>query len=155
MKEILGDYTAEFGIGLENTKRHGHPVSVWNGKQVLHGRDCLLAGEAASLVDPFTAEGIRPSIFSGLSAGRAVHAALEGGKDALARYSETIYEELGKDFAWARRIAGLFYAFPKFAYERAIKSPHAFEFMGQLLSGQKRYRDEARGAVRALKAKLV
>ncbi|WP_338038816.1 hypothetical protein [Neosynechococcus sphagnicola] len=44
----------------------------------MHTQQALLVGEAACVVDPFTAEGIRPSIFSGLKAAEAIADALGG-----------------------------------------------------------------------------
>ncbi len=49
-------------------KPYGHPIYLWNGNQKLHAQNPVLAGEAACVVDSFTAEGIRPSIFSGMRA---------------------------------------------------------------------------------------
>lgn len=147
MKELLGEYSASFEIDLAKAAQYGHPVAVWDGHFPLHGRNALLAGEAACVVDPFTAEGIRPAIYSGIQAARAIHAALGGESRALEGYSRVMREEHGADMAWARRIAKLFYALPKIAYENGVKRPDALGFMGGLLTGKKRYRDVALNAL--------
>ncbi len=155
MKALLGDYCGGFGIDLASAAQHGHPVAVWNGAQRLHGRSCLLAGEAACLVDPFTAEGIRAAILSGKLAAEAIHEALRGDSLALARYSYQVHERHGKDMAWARRVSALFYAFPKVGYDFGVKDPSALAFMGKLLTGEARYRDIARDGLAKLRGGLA
>ncbi|MBI2148152.1 adenosylcobalamin-dependent ribonucleoside-diphosphate reductase, partial [Candidatus Woesearchaeota archaeon] len=51
-----------FDIDFKTTKQYGHPISLWNGNQILHTKNerAILAGEAACIVDPLTAEGIKP-----------------------------------------------------------------------------------------------
>jgi flavin-dependent dehydrogenase len=150
MRELLAEYSRSFRVDLASASQHGHPVAVWDGHQRLHGRNALLAGEAACLVDPFTAEGIRAAIFSGMKAAEAVHEALGGDASALGRYSATIRREHGIDMAWARRIARLFYTFPRVAYDHGVKDPAALGFMGKLLTGQARYRDVAHRGIATL-----
>lgn len=88
-----------------------------------------MAGEAACVVDPFTAEGIRPSIFSGLKASEAINKALSGDINALETYSEIINAEWGSDMAWAQKLAGLFYRFPGVGYKVGVKRPSAPQIM--------------------------
>jgi geranylgeranyl reductase family protein len=150
LRALLDRYCGAFDVRLSECFLTGHPVAVWDGHQRLHGRDCLLAGEAASVVDPFTAEGIRPSILSGLLAAEAVDAALAGDSSALPRYSDRIREEIGVDMAWARRVARLFYALPGPAYRRGVMREGAFGWVAELVSGRARYRDAARHVIQAL-----
>ncbi|MEM9137752.1 MAG: geranylgeranyl reductase family protein, partial [Cyanobacteria bacterium P01_F01_bin.42] len=76
LKKIVADYSQLFDVDFKLTPKYGHPFCLWDGDQVLHTENALLAGEAACVVDPFTAEGIRPAIFSGIKAAEAVHGAL-------------------------------------------------------------------------------
>jgi flavin-dependent dehydrogenase len=128
---------------------------LWDGNQTLHTQNAVLAGEAACVVDPFTAEGIRPSIFSGLKAAEAIAQALGGDLNALERYSQVISEELGADMKWAQRLAAAFYQFPKIGYKVGIKRPAATERMGQILCGEKRYSEVAGLAIKRLTSGLV
>lgn len=48
--------------------------------------DWLLCGDSAASYDPLSGQGICHALESGLHAGRAIHGALEGDADALARY---------------------------------------------------------------------
>ncbi|HEY9698930.1 MAG TPA: geranylgeranyl reductase family protein [Trichocoleus sp.] len=154
-KSILTEYATLFGIDLQNCKQFGHPLCLWDGNQKLHTQNAVLAGEAACVVDPFTAEGIRPSMFTGVKAAEAIDAALGGDLDALDRYTETVNREWGDDMVWAQRIGNLFYRIPSFGYKVGIKRPSATERMGQILCGRLRYRDVATRALKRLTTGLI
>lgn len=154
-KSILTEYATLFGIDLKTAKQYGHPLCLWDGDQKLHTQNALLAGEAACVVDPMTAEGIRPSMFTGVKAAEAIDRALGGDLNALENYSRTIQEEWGKDMAWAQRIAGLFYRVPQLGYKVGVKRPSASERMAQILCGQLRYSDVASRAVKRLSTGLI
>lgn len=154
-KAILTEYAAAFGVDLQQTRQYGHPIGLWDGDQALHTQNALLAGEAACVVDPMTAEGIRPSIFSGMKAAEAIDAALSGNLNALEQYSEVMAREWGSDMAWAQRLAGLFYRVPGIGYKVGVKRPTAPERMGQILRGELRYRDVANRALKRLSAGLI
>jgi geranylgeranyl reductase family protein len=154
-KSILTEYATLFGIDLQTCKQFGHPLCLWDGDQKLHTQNAVLAGEAACVVDPFTAEGIRPSIFTGVKAAEAIDQAIGGNTNALAHYSEVINQEWGADMVWAQRLAGVFYRIPSFGYKIGVKRPTATERMGQILCGQLRYSDVANRALKRLTAGLI
>lgn len=154
-KAILKNYATLFDLDISQAKQYGHPISVWDGKQKLHTQNALLAGEAACVVDPFSAEGIRPSIYSGMQAGLAIDRALGGDSNALSDYSTLINEEWGNDMAWAQRLAALFYRVPHLGYKLGVKRPSATRRMGLILSGEMRYRDIADRAIKRLTAGII
>jgi geranylgeranyl reductase family protein len=147
LRATLGGYAHHFGIDPGHLMLAGHPIRLWDGNQMLHTQQALLAGEAACLADPFTAEGIRPSILSGLRAAQSVHAALSGQDRALEDYTRRIQEEWGAEMVWARRLARLFYRIPSAAYQFAVQQPGAVQRMAQLLCGELRYSEVARRAM--------
>jgi geranylgeranyl reductase family protein len=149
-KRILTEYATLFGVDLKTCKQYGHPLCLWDGNQKLHTQNALLAGEAACVVDPFTAEGIRPSIFSGVKAAEAIDQALANDPNALERYSQVISDEWGADMVWAQRLAGLFYRAPGLGYKVGVKRPSATERMGKILCGELRYADVANRAIKRL-----
>lgn len=51
--------------------------------QELTGHRWLAVGDAAQSFDPLSSQGISQALFGGLTAGRAIHAALEGDADAM------------------------------------------------------------------------
>ncbi len=155
LKEIAAQYAQTFGIDTRTIAQYGHPLCLWDGPQPLHTEGALLAGEAACVVDPFTAEGIRPALLTGMLAARAIDRALAGDTEALARYSEEVQQQWGEDMEWAKRIAAVFYRVPGFAYKVGVKRPAATKRMGQILSGELRYRDVAGAAVKRLTQGLL
>jgi geranylgeranyl reductase family protein len=155
LRAIVTEYSTLFGVDFTAIKQHGHPLCLWEGDQTLHTQQAVLAGEAACVVDPFTAEGIRPSMFSGLKASEAIDQALSGDINALERYTAIINEEWGSDMVWAQRLAGAFYRVPGLGYRLGIKKPGATRRMGQILCGEVRYRDVASGAIQKLSRGLI
>jgi len=154
-KSILSEYATGFGIKLGDCKQYGHPLCLWDGQQTLHTQNAVLAGEAACVVDPFTAEGIRPSIFSGMKAAEFISQALAGDANALQQYTEVINKEWGEDMVWAQRLAGVFYRVPNIGYKVGVKRPSATERMVQILCGNMRYSDVANRALKRLSTGFI
>jgi geranylgeranyl reductase family protein len=154
-KKILDKYAQGlFKIDINSAQQYGHPLCLWDGDQKLHADRALLAGEAACVVDPMTAEGIRPSIFSGIKAAEAIHGALSGQGEAIANYSRVMAEEWGADMKWAQRIAAAFYQFPKVGYKVGVKKPAATVIMAKILAGDLRYSDVAGKAIKKMSGSL-
>ncbi|NEP16665.1 MAG: geranylgeranyl reductase family protein [Leptolyngbya sp. SIO4C1] len=151
----LEDYAAQFNVNLKAAEQHGHPLCIWKTDQVLHTQHALLAGEAACVVDPFTAEGIRPSILSGLKAAEAIDRALQGTAEALADYTQVVAEEIGREMRWAQRLAALFYKAPGLSYKICIKNPRGTAQMVRVFSGELRYSDVAQRALQRLSGGLI
>lgn len=154
-KSILSEYATLFSIDVKTSKQYGHPLCLWDGNQKLHTQNAILAGEAACVVDPFTAEGIRPSIFSGLKASVAIDQAIAGDLDALEKYTQAISEQWGADMAWAQKLAGVFYRIPGIGYKVGVKRPTAPQRMGQILCGEMSYADIAGRALKRLSGSIV
>jgi geranylgeranyl reductase family protein len=154
-RQILTDYAEMFGVELKNTRQYGHPLNLWDGNQTLHTDHAVLAGEAACVVDPFTAEGIRPSLFSGMKAAESIDKALGGDINALEGYTRAIAQEWGADLVWAQRLAQAFYRLPKVGYELGIKRPSASRRMLQILLGETRYADVANKAIQRMTTGLI
>ncbi len=154
-QKILAGYEqGSLGVDLSNCQHYEHPLRLWDGDRKLHTQNALLAGEAACIVDPMTAEGIRPSIFSGVKAAAAIGHALNGQTNALEQYTEVMATEWGADMKWAQRLAGAFYQFPKVGYKAGIKRPTATLTMVKILAGDLRYSDVAGKAVKKLSGSL-
>ena len=154
-RAILAEYATLFGIDMKTTKQYGHPLCLWDGNQKLHTQNALLVGESACVVDPMTAEGIRPSIFTGVKAAEAIDGAIAGNTNALEEYTNIINTEWGEDMAWAQRLAGVFYRVPGVAYKVGIKRPSASDKMAKVLCGELRYADVANRALKRLSSGLI
>jgi geranylgeranyl reductase family protein len=139
-------------LGLDpqaGERRHGQ-LRIWDGHHPLHGDGLVAVGDAASLCDPFLAEGLRPSLLSGCAAASAMDDWLAGDNLALAGYSQTMRKEWGDSMAWGKRIAQVFYRVPRVGYQLGIKRPTAPKRIAQILSGEMGYGDIAQRAIRRL-----
>ena len=155
-KVLLDQYMNLFNLDLAAAQRqHGHPLCGWDGHQALHTQQALLAGEAACIVDPLTAEGIRPSMFTGVKAADAIHNALGGDIGALEQYTVIVQTEWGNDLEWAKRLAGVFYQVPQVGYRVGVKRASATQQMMRLFNGELRYRDVINRAMQRLGGDLI
>ncbi len=150
IKNMLADYATHCGADVIVSDIHEYPMSLWDGDRQLHSQNALLVGEAASLTDPLSGEGIRPAILSGFKAAEAIDRALGGVGDALEKYTQIISEEWGSDMLWASRLAAAFYQFTGAAYRAGVKSPRASQVMSKILCGEVCYADIAHRAIKKL-----
>ncbi len=130
-------------------RRHGQ-LRIWNGHHPLHGPGLAVVGDAASLCDPFLAEGLRPSLLSGCEAAAGLDRWLDGDAGALAHYSQRMRQEWGDSMAWGKRIAQVFYRVPRVGYQLGIKRPTAPQRIAQILSGEMGYGEIAQRVIRRL-----
>ncbi|MCW6038313.1 geranylgeranyl reductase family protein [Spirulina subsalsa FACHB-351] len=151
----ITEYIQELGLQDGPHQAHDYPLMIWSESKTLHSQNALLAGEAAGLVDPLIAEGIRPALYSGMKAAEAISAALTGESNALANYSQVIQEEWGNNMALAQKLSGLFYKFPKIAYKVALKRPTAALLMSRILAGHLTYSDVTDRVIQVLKKNLL
>ncbi len=155
LRADLAEYAALAGIDAKSSQVHLHPICTWDGDQTLHTQNAILAGETAGVVDPFTGEGVRPSIFSGVKAAEAIDQALSGDRNALANYTSVIQKEWGVDMVWAQRLAGVFYRIPGIGYKVGVKRPTATDRLGKIMCGEMRYADVATRALKRLSGSLI
>ena len=125
-------------------------LRIWNGFHKIHGDKILAVGDAASLCDPFLAEGIRPSLISSFYAAESIDLCLSRKLSNLNNYSKNINNDWGKSMAWGRRIAQVFYRFPKTGYQLGVKRKTAPKRIAQILSGEMSYEDIARRVIKRL-----
>lgn len=155
LKKQIYNYASEFGLDASQGSYCEYPLNLWRENRVLHSHNSLIVGEAAGILDPLTAEGIRPSMWTGLKAAEAVSQSLGGDSTAVAQYTEIVKQEWGADMVLAQRLAGLFYQFPKIAYKVGVKRASAAQVMGKILCGELRYSDITDQAVSRLKKSLI
>ncbi len=128
-------------------------LRIWNGMHKLNGDRVIAVGDAASLCDPFLAEGIRPSLISSYYAAESIDQYLSSNKNDLNHYSRSINNEWGKSMEWGKRIAQIFYRFPKTGYQLGVKRKTAPKRIAQILSGQMSYEDIAKRVIKRLLTK--
>ena len=144
-----------FGFDTFSFKAVHKKLRIWNGLHNLNGDRVIVVGDAASLCDPFLAEGIRPSLISSYYAAESIHQCLFSNKNDLNNYSLNINNKWGKSMAWGKRIAQIFYRFPKTGYQLGVKRKTAPKRIAQILSGQMSYEDIAKRVIKRLLSKSI
>jgi flavin-dependent dehydrogenase len=147
---VLQRLLPSLGLPPDAGQRRPARLRVWDGHYPLDGAGVLVAGDAASLCDPFLAEGLRPSLMSGCQAGWALDAWLGGDPQALRGYTATMRKDWGESMAWGKRIAQVFYRLPRVGYQLGIKRPTAPQRIAQILSGEMSYGDIAQRVIKRL-----
>ena len=147
---VLAQLLPSLGLPADAGERRLSPLRVWDGHHPLHAPGAVVVGDAASLCDPFLAEGLRPALLSGVRAAEAMDRHLGGESTALAGYSATMRRDWGESMAWGRRIAQVFYRVPRVGYQLGIKRPTAPQRIAQILSGEMGYGDIAQRVIKRL-----
>jgi geranylgeranyl reductase family protein len=147
---VLRQLLPALGCDPQAGERRQNRLRIWSGHHPLHAAGVVAVGDAASLCDPFLAEGLRPALISGCEAAAALDRWLQGEERALAAYSARMRERWGESMAWGRRIAQVFYRLPKVGYQLGIKRPTAPQRIAQILSGEMGYGDIAQRVIKRL-----
>ena len=151
---VLSQVLPSLGFGADAGLRRQGQLRIWDGHHPLHGsgtsEGAVAVGDAASLCDPFLAEGIRPALLSGCRAAEALDGWLGGDPQALEAYSRQMRSDWGDSMAWGKRIAQVFYRLPKVGYQLGVKRPTAPQRIAQILSGEMGYGDIAQRVIKRL-----
>lgn len=106
----------------------GWGLPLGSKKRRISGDNFLLTGDAASLIDPFTGEGVGNAVVSGLVASRIAKKAFETqnfSAAALAEYDSTIYQKLWNELQLSHRM------------QRLTTYPWLFNFVVNRIHGSK------------------
>jgi geranylgeranyl reductase family protein len=148
--EILKTFLSDLGFDPFEVVGNEKKLRVWNGHSKLDGEGILLVGDAASLCDPFLAEGLRPALMSGFEAAKSLISWLDGEVNCLDEYTKKMQINWGNSMAWGKRISQVFYRFPKVGYQLGVKRPTAPKRIAQILSGEMSYEDIAKRVIKRL-----
>jgi flavin-dependent dehydrogenase len=119
--------------------QRGHRVPLAGGRASRVRSGVLLAGDAASLADPLTGEGISYALASGSQAGAAVLAALAEEVGALATFDRYLAKVLGADLRFAWLVSRLAYRFPVFALRLSHEHQGLRDITAAAITGTERY----------------
>lgn len=119
-------------VPLEEVRGWGLPLG--GKKNKISGNRFLLLGDAASLIDPFTGEGIANAMISGrVAAGVCAKALLEKRLDAayLKEYDRQLYKKVGSELRLSKWIQKLvrYPALMNFVFKRAASSAELRKIM--------------------------
>jgi geranylgeranyl reductase family protein len=110
LPRVLGDYLAALGIPTPHGVRpRGFPIPCFGRRGGAARGSVLLAGDAAGLADPVTAEGISPAVRSGRLAAAAILAGDGDRRVVAAAYGRTLDREIRREMRAARRLAPWLY----------------------------------------------
>ena len=152
-QNIINQVIRSFGFDDFSYKLINKKLRIWNGFHQINVDKVLAVGDAASLCDPFLAEGIRPSLISSFYAAECIDNCLSGKVDDLSLYTKNINNNWGKSMAWGGRIAQVFYRFPRIGYQLGVKRKTAPKRIAQILSGEMSYEDIAKRVIKRLLTK--
>jgi menaquinone-9 beta-reductase len=89
------------------TGLRAHRLPLSSGRPPIGSGPILLVGDAQSMINPFTGEGIFYAVVSGMLAGRAAVAAVRTGADAGAGYRRAMRQRLGRHLRHTSALARL------------------------------------------------
>jgi flavin-dependent dehydrogenase len=135
LRQLLEGYVRSHDLPMAKASVFGHPLLLWDGDQALHTERALLAGEAGCMVDPFSGEGIRFAMRTGVLAAAAIGDALNGQASALPQYSDRVQKELGSEMKLARALTSVFYTPDIGTREQAIRHPARADLFARLTCG--------------------
>ncbi len=107
---------------------------------IVKGR-CLLLGDAAGLVDPFTGEGIYYAVWSASLAGPVVAEAVRSNADSLCAYQEEIDRRIMPELESSRLFREIFTLRPSLFHRRIAASDRWWNAMAKILRGEKTFLD--------------
>ena len=149
-KELVQKVVKSFGFSEQTFEYKKHALRIWNGNNSLNSDGILVVGDAASLCDPFLAEGIRPSLLSSFYAAESIDKCFALNNTNLDNYSNAIRLKWGNSMIWGKRIAEVFYRFPRTGYQLGVKRKTAPKRIAQILSGKMTYGDIAGRVIKRL-----
>lgn len=135
LRGILRREMTRFGIELDGTPLHAHPLPVYGYHERLATERTLLVGDAAGLVDPFLGEGIRYAVRSACLAAEAI------AKDEVRAYTPGVQQEIGADLCRARWLARLFYGLPRLCFLLGVRNPRMIQTFADMLDERASYFD--------------
>jgi flavin-dependent dehydrogenase len=118
---------------LEQMKGWGLPLGA--KRRNISGDHFLLTGDAASLIDPFTGEGISNAMLSGMYAAEtAIHAIHENdfSKKRLCQYDQKVYQRLAGELKLSKTLQRLC-KYP-FLFNMVINKAHSNQEFREMIS---------------------
>lgn len=113
----------------------GYPLPYCAGTPPLVTQRVILVGDAASLVDPLSGEGIYFAARSGQAA-----AAVIRDRRPVTEYQELMNEEIRLDLRYAGKLAEIFFTYSWAAYKLGVKNRQVVDLFYELLLGKRTYR---------------
>lgn len=98
---------------------------------------CLLVGDAAALLDPFTGEGIYGAIRSAILAAAVLEEKLKTGDDSLNSYQDAINRDLMPELEWSKLLREIFNLRPSYFHRKIASNDRWWNAMVKILRGER------------------
>lgn len=119
LQATLSNVMARYGINIDRTMLRGHPLPLYTHREPISTARALLVGDAASLMDPLTGEGIRLAIKSGRLAAEAIASGRPN------RYAAWVHWQIEICHAWGVGLAKVFFQFQGSFFRIGLLNPMA------------------------------
>jgi len=124
MARFLKRYAAAFARSthivkagaLERLTFVGHQLPTLTRRTRVAGRNVLLVGDAAGLVEPFTGDGLSLACHSARLAAETIREALGSGSRDVSVYDGRLKSEVDAELFWSRKVLALSTAFPSLVH---------------------------------------
>jgi geranylgeranyl reductase family protein len=130
LKNMVPDY--------HSVQTYMSPLSLWGGKYKIAGNRFLLVGDASSIADPLTGEGIYYAIRSGIIAAQLIEKSISQNRYDMTAYQEVIQSELEPSLQMALRLSALFYAFPRFTHKIGLCNDKVTRYFGEMMQNSEK-----------------
>ena len=139
---FLADFLESLELPRElAAKAQGHGIPLFSPltRRPFCRRNILLAGDAASFVDPVTAEGIYYALKSGEEAARAIIKTLPSGGKAASIYTNLLERGILTELKAAWKLSLAFYAFPLISFNAIMTNARIREMQFDVMVGRRSY----------------
>lgn len=134
MSKKLIELIKYLNLSTKSFKILGHPIPIYMGNFNISKHNVFLVGDAASLVDPLTGEGIRHAILSGKIAAECIL------QEKEQTYPKKIKDQIGNDLIWAKKLATFFYKHQGFCFKYFVDNPYVVKSIMKIISNRISYR---------------
>ncbi len=117
----------------------GYHLPVRQQGSPLMDGNVLLVGDAAGLLDPFTAEGIYAAIWSGTASARHLAAYLGGQSADLEGYRREVERDLLPELSISRKVHDIFHLWPGLFVRVEYRYPILWKAVARMLRGEWTY----------------
>ncbi len=141
-RSLLSDFLGSLGLPSNlaaGAKGHALPLYSPLVRRPFCRRNILLAGDAASFVDPVTGEGIYWALKSGEEAARAISETLPMGKQAASVYTAALARHILPELRAAWKVSLPLYTFPQASFNLFQSNKRIREMQFQVIAGRLSY----------------
>lgn len=139
MKKYFNDYMGSNGGGRDNIMAQCIPVKTEDTP--VHMDRVIAVGDAASLGDGFTGEGLYNAFKSSHIGCRTIINALRTSDYSFNDYASAIDSDIYKDIKISIAFSRIFYSYPMFFYKLLKSNERFFRLCCEVLRGDKKYSD--------------